>query len=338
MLTMALSGSGAANTTATDTFSYTLAGGGSATVTVTIEGVNDANTIYQDSSGGDTITGSPTIGSLYQLQQGGDDRVTGGSGDDGFYFGAQFTGDDRVNGGGGNNDQIGLEGDYSGGVTLSGSHISGVEVLAMMPGFDYRIATDGTLSAAGQTFSFWSVSMTAPNSVSLDMSGEAGNFRFFLGQGTDIAKGGAGSDIFYGDGGADTLTGGAGADTFAYLHVSDSHGNAGGTAYDTITDFVAGTDKFRLSGVTVTAVDSAVNGSLSGASFETDLANSFGSGVPHALAAGHAVVFHVTGGGLAGHDFLIVNAHGGAGYLAGSDYVFDVTGGSLASLATSDFV
>src|SRR5262249_36064917 len=44
--------------------------------------------------------------------------VTGGSGNDGFYFGAAFNASDIVDGAGGTNNQIGLDGDYSAGVVL----------------------------------------------------------------------------------------------------------------------------------------------------------------------------------------------------------------------------
>ncbi len=50
-----------------------------------------------------TITGDATLPGLYHLEQGGNDIVTGGSGNDGFYFGNAFTGADHVNGGAGTN-------------------------------------------------------------------------------------------------------------------------------------------------------------------------------------------------------------------------------------------
>jgi hypothetical protein len=282
-------------------------------------------------SGNDTVTGSPTVGGLFDLSAGGNDTATGGSGNDGFQFGAAYTSADHVDGGAGTNDQIALQGDYSAGVILSGSSIVNVEAMALLPGFNYNLTTTDTLVPSGKTFTFWSVSMASANHVSIDGSAETdGLFHFYLGQGDDTAIGGAGADIFYAEGGADTLTGNGGADTFAYLAVSDSTG----PAYDTITDFTAGTDKFDLP-VAVAAVDATVaTGALSTVSFDTDLATAVGASQ---LAVGHAVLFTPDTGSLATHTFLVVDANGTAGYQAGADFVFDVTGGSLGGLGTGDF-
>ncbi len=332
-LHLASPSSGAANSHATDSFTYTITGGSTASVTVTIDGVDTADTVYQGASGDDTIHGDLTRGHLYHLEQGGDDHVTGGNANDGFYFGGAFNGSDHVDGGAGSNDQIGLEGDYSGGVTLDGAAVTGVEALAMLQGFNYKITTLDNFVGAGQTFTFWSASMGAANHVDLDGSAELdGKFRFFLGQGSDVARGGAGDDLFYGEGGQDTLIGNGGADTFAYLQVSDSTGNANGTAFDTL-DFDAANDRIDLPG-TVTGIDAAVSGALlRAASFDGDLAAAIGAGQ---LRAGHAALFNPTGPDYAGATFLIVDANGAAGYQAGADYVFEIASG--AGLSTSNFI
>src|SRR5262249_37745865 len=150
------------------------------------------------------------------------------------------------------------EGDYSGGITLDGNAVTGVEVLAMLPGFDYKVSILDNFVGAGETFIFWSVSMGSANHVDIDGHLETnGNFQFFLVQAGDTAMGGSGADFFYGEGGADSLTGNGGVDRFAYLGVSDSTGNATGTAYDWIHDFTAGTDKFDLP-VSVTGIDATI--------------------------------------------------------------------------------
>ena len=57
------------------------------------------------------------------------------------------------------------------------------------------------------------------------------------------------------------------------------------------------------------------------------------------LQVSHAVLFTPDSGGLAGANFLVVDANGVAGYQAGADYVFQmVTSSNIHSLAVSDFV
>ncbi len=131
--------SGALNFTGFDTFQYTLAGGGTATVQVAIDGVAGAGTIYEGNSSNNEITGDPTLDSLFHLEQGGNDHANGGRGNDGFYYGGAFDANDPVKGGDGNNDQIGLEGDYSAGITLGPATITNVEVIACLPGFSYNL-------------------------------------------------------------------------------------------------------------------------------------------------------------------------------------------------------
>ena len=286
-------------------------------------------------SGDDIIVGAATGDQVFDLSAGGNDTVTGGSGNDGFSFGATFTIADHVDGGAGTNAQIALQGDYSGGLLLTSASVVNVEALAMLPGFNYSITIDDTLVPSGKTFTFWSSSMASANHVTIDGSAELdGTLKFYLGAGNDTATGGAGADTFYAGDGADTLKGNGGADTFGYTAVSNSTGNANGTAYDTILDFAASTDKFSLPGI-VTGVDTTVgSGLLRTASFDTDLAAAIGSAQ---MDVNHAVLFTPGSGDYVGHTFLIVDANGAAGYQSGADFVFDVTG-MTGSLAMSDFI
>jgi VCBS repeat-containing protein len=340
---LAAPGSGAANTTTTDTFTYTLTGGGTATATVTIDGVDNANTVYQGSGGNDTITGSASLPDLFHLEQGGNDTATGGSGDDGFYFGGAFNGSDHVDGAGGSNNQIGLEGDYSGAnaITLGPTTLTNIQVIAMLPGFSYNLTTDDGNVAAGQNLTIWAAHLAASNTLTFNGSAELdGSFTVFGGAGNDAITGGHGDDTLLGLGGADTLTGGLGADHFTYTAVAESTGNANGTAYDTITDFDASADAFHLfpAGVTSGVDTPIVLGTLDsgGGTFDTELAAAVNL---TNLAAHHAVLFTPNLGNLATHTFLIVDANGQAGYQAGQDFVFDVTNAShLASLGTGDFI
>jgi hypothetical protein len=288
-----------------------------------------AATINQPGAGDDTVMGLSNKANLFDLSAGGNDTATGGASDDGFSFGATYTPADHVDGGAGSNDQIAVQGDYSAGMTLSGSSIVNVEGLAMLPGFNYHFTTTNDLVDAGKTFSFWSASMGAANHVFIDGSAEAdGAFVFYLGAGADTAIGGSGADRLSGGDGADDLTGGGGADTFAYAAVS----NSTSVNFDSIHDFAGGTDHFDLpGGVTSIGVGA---GTLRTASFDSDLAAALGTGN---LAVQQAVLFVPTSGDYVGHTFLVVDANGTAGYQAGADFVFDVTG-MTGTLTTASFV
>jgi VCBS repeat-containing protein len=323
---------------ASDSFTYGLSGGSSATVTITLDNNGGSATTYTGTAGNDVIHGN-NAGDLFDMTAGGNDAVFGGSTNDGFKFGANYTAADRIDGGGGANNQIQLDGDYSAGITLGGSSITNIQVVALMPGHNYTISTTDDLVAAGQVFTFWSASMTSANHVSIDGHLETdGRFQFFLGAGNDTATGSAtGHDVFFGGDGQDTLTGNGGSNVYLYTAVS----NSTGTHYDIVPDFVSGSDKFDLPG-TVTGVDTRLNaGTLSTASFDTDLAAAIDAS--H-LAAQHAVIFAPGAGTLSGHAFLIVDANGVAGYQAGQDYVMDVTGGitggtsNSATVQVGDFI
>jgi VCBS repeat-containing protein len=205
---------GAVNTSATDSFTYTLAGGSQTTVTVQVNGVQSSDDRLGGNSGANTITGT-AAGDYFDLSQGGNDTANGQGGDDAFYFGAALTALDSVNGGAGANDQVGLEGNYSGGLILGAATITNVEVLAVLPGFSYNITSNDGNVAAGQTLSVFGGNLAAGQNLTFNGSAETdGSFRMFGGLGNDTFTGGAGDDGFYfgpGKWGAgDTVVGGGG--------------------------------------------------------------------------------------------------------------------------------
>jgi VCBS repeat-containing protein len=188
---------GAVNTSATDSFTYTLAGGSQTTVTVQISGVQSSDDRLGGNAGDNTITGT-AAGDYFDLSQGGNDTATGLVGDDAFFFGAAFTALDSVDGGPGTNDQVGLQGNYAGGLTLGAASLVNVETLAVLPGFSYSIASVNANVAAGQTLSVFGGNLGAADNFTFNGSAETdGSFKMFGGLGNDAFTGGALDDGFY---------------------------------------------------------------------------------------------------------------------------------------------
>ncbi|HEY5724316.1 MAG TPA: M10 family metallopeptidase C-terminal domain-containing protein, partial [Allosphingosinicella sp.] len=88
------------------------------------------------------------------------------------------------------------------------------------------------------------------------VSGGAGNDTLLGSDGSDDLSGGDGIDYIAGGGGADSLAGGAGGDVFSYHAVGDSSSGA----FDTIADFVSGTDWIDLSALSPSSVTLAASG------------------------------------------------------------------------------
>uniref|UniRef100_UPI000AC37846 beta strand repeat-containing protein n=1 Tax=Sphingomonas sp. CCH10-B3 TaxID=1768757 RepID=UPI000AC37846 len=281
-----------------------------------------------------TFNGSAETNGTFRIYGGlGVDNLTGGAGNDGFYFGPnRFGASDFINGGAGTNDQVALDGNYT--ATISSTQLQNVEVLALLRGVtgdlaNYNITLADDLVGAGQTFTVFGLAVET--GFTLDATAETdGNLIITGGSGNETITTGAGNDRIFGGGGADVLNGGVGADTFVYDAVSQSTG----ATYDRVTGFVSGADRFDFN-FAVTGVDATVGaGALSTASFDANLTSVIGAGQ---LAANHAVLFQADGGDLAGQTFLVVDANGVAGYQAGQDYVIQLVT-PPASLTVADFV
>ncbi|MGN6818425.1 MAG: Ig-like domain-containing protein, partial [Sphingomonas sp.] len=219
---------GASNSTAIDSFTYTLAGGNTATVTITVQGSPNSTVRALGTAGDDTITGTSHT-DVIMLNAGGHDHAAGGDGNDGFYFGAAFDAQDQVDGGAGTLDQIGLQGDYSGGLTLGQNSMTGVEMMVLLPGSDtrfgdtganhysYNITTVDANVAAGQLFYVQANTLRAGENLTFDGSAETdGSFNITGGLGVDHLIGGQKDDYFYfGDNGrfgaSDTVDGQGGS-------------------------------------------------------------------------------------------------------------------------------
>jgi S-layer protein len=100
-----------------------------------------------------------------------------------------------------------------------------------------------------------SINASSAATAAVTLNGNDGNDTLTGGTKGDTINGGTGDDIIYGLGGADHLTGGTGADVFGYILATPTDSN--GVNQDTITDFVAGTDKIGLNGTSITYLGEA---------------------------------------------------------------------------------
>src|ERR1043166_1979335 len=299
----------------------------------------DGSFYFYDSFGDDVLTGGANA-DFFNLSSGGDDIANGGGGDDRFVFLDAFTASDKVDGGLGA-DTLRLEGDYTGGnaVVFADDTMANVETLSLATGHSYDLTlADGNV-LKGQTLLVNGFALGASDTLTFDGSAETdGNFRIAGGFGDDTLIGGAGNDFFnLAHGGTDSATGGlgqdtfncGGTDTFVYGGFAESHS----TTRDIFHGFDALNDTFDLA-VAVSGVNATVNGSVSSASFDADLASIIGVN----MQSNHAILVDAGDGDLIGHVFLVVDANGD-GHYSSADYVFDVTGASnLASLSTGNFI
>lgn len=218
-----------------------------------------------------TFNGSAETDGSFLIYGGfGNDNLTGGAGNDGFFFGpSRFGGGDFVIGGAGTSDQLGLQGDYTGGnaVLFGGSQLSGIEFIVLLSAGDNRFgAVGGTVDyslfmadgnvAAGQSLVISANTLQAGETLSFDGRAETdGSYQVFAGAGDDVLIGGqgadrlsgaGGNDFLIGRGGADLMSGGTGNDQFLYNLAADSTSGA----RDQIQDFTLG-DILDLDGVRI---------------------------------------------------------------------------------------
>jgi VCBS repeat-containing protein len=186
----------------------------------------------------------------------GTDRLTGGDGNDIFFFDSgRFTAGDRIVGGDGY-DGLFLRGDYT--IVFGGrgyeDALSGIENITLTSVTDQRYARGGSefgyditlgdgVVQPGGTLTVSGALLQSYETMRVDGSGETdGLLRLFGGQASDTLTGGGGADLLSGGLGSDLLTGGLGADRFRYQSTAES----GGDLVDQILDFTPGTDRIEL--------------------------------------------------------------------------------------------
>lgn len=187
----------------------------------------------------------------------GTDTLTGGLGNDIFFFAEdRFATGDTVNGGGGY-DGMFLRGNYTIDFNAPGytglftnienltlSSVSDERYARGGTEFDYDIILSDAIVNSGETLTVSGTLLLANETMVVDASQELdGLLRFFAGKAGDTLKGGAQADLIHGNLGADIMTGNGGADVFRY----DSTAESNAASMDQILDFTPGTDLLDLS-------------------------------------------------------------------------------------------
>ena len=259
---LALSGLGASNDTATDSFQYTITGGSVATVTITIKGLYSAPHRLEGTSGDDTINGTNQADIF--VSSGGADLMIGKDGGDSYNM--DNLGDRTVEKADEGIDSVRTTVNFTLGghvenLTLIAGAVSGTgngqnnlitgsggaNVLSGENGFDTLLGLGGNDKLFG-----------GGNDDLLD--GGIGADELRGGVASDTLRGDAGSDKLYGETGNDVMTGGAGNDQFYFNTALNRSSNV-----DQITDFLHGTDKIYLDRAVFSAI--SANGTLTAGAF-----------------------------------------------------------------------
>ena len=258
---LAAPGSGASNTSATDSFTYTLEGGETATVTVTITGV-DSDDLLMGTASDDTMNGGDSADDMRGF--GGKDGMRGGAGEDRLNGGYEddllvgnegadildgYMGDDKLYGGLDNDRLFGGAGDD----VLVGQR--GDDLLNGGGGKDRLYGGLGDDALLGRGDDDRLVGGAGKDLLDGDrgddfllggadddtVRGDSGRDVLKGNSGDDRLNGGWGADDLYGGIGRDALKGGGGADDFFFTTP------LGADNVDSILDFGVGADTIQLS-------------------------------------------------------------------------------------------
>lgn len=291
----------------------------------------DGSFVFTDGLGNDVFIGGKQA-DTFNLFHGGNDTASGGGGNDTFLFRDQLSFGDTVDGGNGN-DTVTLQGNYASGFTFGATALTSVETISLVANHSYNLATNDANVAAGTTMTIDGHALQSGDTLMFNGAAETdGKFILNGGDGNDTLTGGAGNDTIYAGLGADHLNGGGGSDHFVYKTAAQSTG----ANFDTITGFDATTDAFDLPFLVKHLNTAVTTGSLSAATFDTDLATALNAA--H-LGTHHAVLFTASAGDFAGDTFLVVDINNTAGYQAGADLVIRLDAAThLDALGTSDFI
>lgn len=156
------------------------------------------------------------------------------------------------------------------------------------------------------------------------------------GAGADTIVGTAGADTITGGAGADVLTGGAGADVFSFSGVAGAttSGTPFGT-FDTITDFVVGTDKLQFSGVAdvVSGQQAAVQVAVTALA-----AGSTATQIATAMALANTTNLGVSFAVFEGNTYALYETTGAGTGVAADDVFIKLTGVAVAPTFAADVI
>jgi serralysin len=280
-----------------------------------------------------TFNGSAETDASFVIYGGrGMDTLTGGLGNDIFFFAEErFASGDTVNGGAGY-DGMFLRGNYTIDFNAPGytGLFTNIENLTLTSAtderyargggteFDYNLTLSNAIVGAGQVLTVNGALLMSSETMILDGSQELdGLLRLFGGRANDTLKGGAQNDLIHGNLGADTLSGGGGADIFRFDSTADSNE----ASRDHILDFMPGVDKIDLSRIDANSLE---------AGNQAFTYREGHNGAPFSGAAGELMLDH-----LGGTDWLLRGDTDGDGF---ADFVLLITAPPTVPLGVNDFI
>jgi len=256
---------GAGSITLTDAV-YTA--NGSTTLSI-VDGLLDGNTTGTLTVNASALTSANSISVTANTVTGNNDTLTGGAGNDTFFFStvAGLEATDTVTGGAGT-DTISLSAAAAVTAVMNGvTLVESVVTTGSAGDVSITVGADAVIAAAG-TLTTNASSLTAGGAIELtyngsaistttkiqNVTGSAGDDTIAGGSGNDIIVGGDGNDSITGGAGIDNLSGGAGNDIFVIA--TTGTGFTGLTTAETVSGG-AGTDTLQVAAgaITIAAAD-----------------------------------------------------------------------------------
>ena len=172
--------------------------------------------------------------------------------------------------------------------------------------------------------------LTGSLTFASNITGGTGIDTILGGNVVDTINGGAGNDIITGGTGNDVMTGGAGADAFRWVNTAATGNHTAIGGFDTITDFVTGTDTLSFTGATdiVSVQQAAVQAAVTALA-----AGSTAAQIATAMAAANTTLLGVSFATFAGDTYVLYERTGGGATFVVADDIFIKLAG-VASVPT----